>query len=859
MADRPLLLFSSRARVSYATPFGGGDSELIKPTKTKQLPRVERIFTRLNQAFEAQNALVRETADGLAPEMVLVFETRGSIEEFFKAASKIPELKWLGEYESEFDASDDFSYEDKKKSVPGKIFFMLADNTAIKQLRSLWTTWKSKKQSFQTGYKKWRALFDLLVDIRPWDIKDRLQETGILEDWEWRVSENMETIPFEIELWFRKSSGQRRINRERLEKLIAEQKGKIISETIISEISYHGILIEAPIGVFSEVLTSAAVKLFKSSDVMFFRPVGQSIYRNTEHPAGEEEPQVKPSQEELLPPIIALLDGMPVQNHVYLQNRVDVLDPDQFEQNYPVNFRFHATQMASIIIHGDLNTNSPAIKTKLLIRPVMKYYKSGQEGDECIPENFLLVDLIHRAVKEIFEGSSSSKEISSIKVINISLGDRCRVFDNNLSSWARLIDWLSFKYNVLFIVSAGNYDADLEFIPDSGTFSDYLKDHDKLKGDSLNNFFIKNRYRKILSPAESINSITVGACHSDNDANPPIGNVIQLYQEAGLPSPISRMGLGFRKSIKPDILAQGGRILFREKAGNLISIIKQYVLPPGIKVAIPGDGGNRTAFTKGTSNATAMTSNAAAKIYESLSETDELRDQLTDQYFPVVSKALLVHAASWDKDIINLILKSIKDVPQRKEKELLSRFLGYGVIDTARVLECTDKRVTLIACDTLRPEAAYTYELPLPDILSGTTKWRKLSVTLAWITPVNTSNQKYRTHKLWFDFPEKDLENKMKATRKFYDDDMVRRGTVQHEIFYSDKAQAFPENSNLRIKVNCKIDAEKYNEVSKAKEDNHTGVRYALIVTLEIDPEIKIDIYEAIQTRIRAQAIKQSI
>jgi hypothetical protein len=159
--------------------------------------------------------------------------------------------------------------------------------------------------------------------------------------------------------------------------------------------------------------------------------------------------------------------------------------------------------------------------------------------------------------------------------------------------------------------------------------------------------------------------------------------------------------------------------------------------------------------------------------------------------------------------------------------------------------------VTLIGYGSLRPEEAYIYELPLPDELSGTVNWRKLTTTLAWFSPINTENQLYRTHKLWFEFPNGDIDAKLKAKRLFYDDDMVKRGTVQHEIFYSDKVQAFPDNSRLKIKVNCKTDALKYDSVSFKKNRTIKSIKYALIVTLEIDPQIQVDIYNNVNLRLR--------
>ena len=44
----------------------------------------------------------------------------------------------------------------------------------------------------------------------------------------------------------------------------------------------------------------------------------------------------------------------------------------------------------------------------------------------------------------------------SIKLINLSLGDASNQLALMLSPWARLLDYLAYRFRVLFVVSAGN-------------------------------------------------------------------------------------------------------------------------------------------------------------------------------------------------------------------------------------------------------------------------------------------------------------------------------------------------------------------------------------------------------------------
>ena len=69
--------------------------------------------------------------------------------------------------------------------------------------------------------------------------------------------------------------------------------------------------------------------------------------------------------------------------------------------------------------------------------------------------------------------------------------------------------------------------------------------------------------RRILSPAESINAITVGATHTDSGGTYYQGQRTDLLPGAALFSPAARLGHGFRRSVKPEILFPGGRQLYR--------------------------------------------------------------------------------------------------------------------------------------------------------------------------------------------------------------------------------------------------------------------------------------------------------
>ncbi len=793
--------------------------------------------------MKLQRISVQTDVSGIEPEMILVFETRGLIQDFFKAVRKIPELEWLGEMEKNFDPDDFFYYENSDKQLRGKVYFVLTNYRALQKILTLWSRYKYGHK-FDHGTNKWRDLFALLYEIRTWNVLDRVGETGILKDWTYRIENDEELIPFEIELWYRKSATLRTFARDKILVLLEQFDGEILSESVIDSIAYHGILARAPIQIFNELTENTDIGFFKATDIMFLRPVGQCSLKLPEEIEVQETEIPSTTDDDLLAPVVALLDGLPMQNHRLLAARLEIDDPDNFSQDYIATARLHGTAMSSVVIYGDLNENNEPIKSRVYVRPIMKNTQTFKGNAEQIPEDVLIVDLIHRAVHRMFEKEGDLDALApTIKVINLSMGDPFRIFDNAMSSWAKLLDWLSYKYNVLFIVSAGNCSDDLDFSAFQGSFNTLVGNATQLKNEVIKTIFNNNRHRKIIAPAESINAITVGASDHDSlDFQVPNERVLLTDTSLHL-SPSSRMGLGHNRSIKPEVIVPGGRVLFRQVAGQPILTMIESFREPGIKVAAPSANGSLsgTLYSRGTSNAAGKLSYWAAKLYENYLDSG-LSQTIPEAWYPLIAKSLLIHSASWNETVAQQIIDAIS-LQNGNNKDLITRFLGYGNINADRIFECTDKRVTLIGYGSLKAENAHLFKLPIPAAISGSTLWRSLTVTLAWFSPVNSLNQTYRQAKLWFDFPNKAHENILNISRKYYDNDTVNRGTVQHEIFSGSRAAAFVEGTELPIRVNCKEDAPTLPQ--------NQNIKYVLSVTLEVAPELQTDIYNDVKIRIR--------
>ena len=366
------------------------------------------------------------------------------------------------------------------------------------------------------------------------------------------------------------------------------------------------------------------------------------------------------------------------------------------------------------------------------------------------------MDLLHRGIRRLYESEGGEPAAApSIRIINLSVCDSARPFVREMSPMARLLDWLAWKYTILFIVSAGNHTHDIELeVPrqDLGGMTPSDREHAVIRAIAAD-----ARHRRLLSPAETLNDITLGCTHQDSSTF-AASHLLDPFTQRGGPSVISAWGPGHRRAIKPDFLLPGGRQFMTEKLGtthpNAVLQVAPFVTPPGQLVAAPGLQGelDHTCYTRGTSNAAALASRSAMFLYdviERLRNEDPAR--LPPEYDAVLLKALLVHGADWDGSW-DLYREALHNTQNGKRiREYISHCLGYGPAAIDKVMLCTDQRTTILGVATLGDDDGAEFILPLPPSLSAKAESRRLTITLAWFTPVNNASQKYRGAHLWFD------------------------------------------------------------------------------------------------------------
>ena len=245
----------------------------------------------------------------------------------------------------------------------------------------------------------------------------------------------------------------------------------------------------------------------------------------------------------------------------------------------------HGSFVAGLICWGsELNPTIAGIDTSpcaVFDLQVIPNHDPEKGDTESLLEQEFLVSL----------DTALQEHANEYKVWNLSLGTNSVCSLDEFSAFAEELDNLQEKYQVSFVISAGNYDTP--------PLLNYPREKHQLESG------------RITTPADSVLGITVGSVsHVDYKTNGP---------KEHHPSPFSRHGAGPNYVIKPDLIHYGGSC-----STDLTHIA-------GIR-SVNGTG---SAENLGTSFASPLVSRTLAQIYH----------QITPTPTPVLARSLLTHHA----------------------------------------------------------------------------------------------------------------------------------------------------------------------------------------------------------------------
>jgi len=806
-----------------------------------------------------------------APERALVLEIIGSPDRFVNAASKVG-LEWLAEevailrgVRSYFDpqiaprAVDEGeegdettlleNEEEAPDEMPGALYLGMPTKATFELLRDLWDKFKTGTRA-PDGFTDWWKLFGLLHVLRPWGPEDRIGEATRKRLKEEHGRQPGNDLRVEIDLWYRGNAADR--NRAVSEFRVAVESvgGTILDEERIDEIRYHSALVQLP-GTVVDAIVARSGPLALDDDIMTIRPQNGFRFSIDELVSETAEDEDDSSDDPTRVSIGALLDGWPVENHAKLRNRLDVIELDVSDSMAPVNRRFHGSAMASLILRGDLHEGNPPLDRRLKVVPVLM-----PDGPyETPPKDKLALGVIHRAVRDLKEGTGGLDPSGpDVVIINHSICDEAFGFAGTMSAWGRLLDYLAWKYKVLFVVSAGNIRDTFEVLgyPTGADMRGATFEH--RRAELLRAIDAAKSQRTIFAPAESVNALTVAAAHADGSTLALPANLTDPFGDVAAPILGSGLGHGFNRSVKPDVMLPGGRQVAHPTEGPTLRVHgREHADRFGQKVACPAPHGGHLDLTRrsaGTSNAAALATRMGMLIGDILDDSPVNAGNPWHQRptAPCVLKALIAHGASWGDLGQEMTSVHIPAGTVQRQKEAVSRAMGYGTVDQGRVVDGGGHRVTLLAEDSIRKEQRHEWRIPLPDDFRSSVEFRRIVVTLAWLTPIFSNSSQYRAVGL-------DIVGSTGKTLLWEGVNRVgqqpavgftRRGTLIHAVYEGNrKAIPFGENGEFVINVQA---------VSKVPKMTKIDIPYAMAVTIEVADNINADIAASIRSRVMEQA-----
>jgi hypothetical protein len=817
--------------------------------------RTHGVWDSLEKNLMASPAVLQEDASSVAPGRTIVFEVLTSLTDFYRAAVKVKGLEFLAEYEDvdnpiSPDEIDGWGYEldpnflDEKRRLKKSVtpFFYLAmpDKNALSEVLSLWKEFQETGTIKRYGLAAWKSLFENLKDVRPWGPRDRVLASfkEVLS----RAEEAGDAVTlFQLDMWWSASPAKRGEILTHVSSVVVDNGGQVLHCSEIVDIKWHGMLVEMPTSTLSGMASDVENHpsgLALVDDIQFMSSCVRGMAPDIElDNVVSVDGAVGESVQYGGDICAVLLDSRPLVEHQALVGRLDVassLGGDETPGS-------HGTQMASIIIHGDrAKPDLDTLDIKLGCFPLL-------EANDRTPSNVLLLDLFYKAIVSICEDDGTGQPLyPSARIFNLSVGDPGRPFDGGrISSWARLIDHLSWKYKILFIISAGNRLGGNKYIPTNyEKFSDFDDDSTKnrdLFENNIVNDLICDDDNNLLSPAECINGITVGAAHLDGDCINNSRSCTESWKNnAGLPALTSRIGFGYKKTIKPDLIAPTGFEYIRWINASYGAAIRQSPCG-GIQRAMLGGEGEVTKWGNefSTSAATALASHGTIKIYQML---NDFVPELPEDQKVVLLKALVGHACQWP-DSAQLLLSKFKSERYPARPDSVARYLGYGIPNFERVLWCVDNQVTLIGSGYLEADGKTQHEFSfsLPAIAGSNLEGVELLVSVAYFSPVNHGINRYQDVRFSIktDQPFDELKRMSSSMPSHY---ACSRGTIHNYSLYASEL-AVGVDSMFRFFVNCKG----YNI------DKTDVVPYGIAVSLKTKTEV--DIYTAVEQRLKVHPV----
>ncbi len=449
-------------------------------------------------------------------------------------------------------------------------------------------------------------------------------------------------------------------------------------------------------------------------------------------------------------PAVCLLDTGVNRGHLLLEPAINAYDAQSWKPEWQSHdHQGHGTELAGLALFGPLN-ELPRDGSNVLLVHRLEAVKILPDVGQNDPPDYGPITVGSMAMAEL-QAPGRPRTFC----LAITADDR----DQGLPTlWSAAIDQACAgaedERRRLVVVSAGNLCSDVGV-----------------------NYPDTNHLSSIQNPAQSWNSLTIGAC-----------TLKAWVQEEGLEgwtpvaqkgrlSPASTTSIAWEAQewpLKPDLVFEGGNYA-RDASGSVtaaddLGLLTTRLDPSGAQLGISRD----------TSAAAAQVARIAAIVQSE-----------HPGFWPETIRGLLIHSAEWTTQMI-------EEFP-RTERGNRLRCYGWGMPDLARARACAMNVATIIIEDSLRPfrkdgneiktHQMKLHPMPFPaEVLQqlGDEPIR-MRVTLSYFIEPSpgrkgwTKRHRYASHGLRFDVirPDEDLTQfRTRITRDVWEDRATNPGGV---------------------------------------------------------------------------------
>lgn len=587
-----------------------------------------------------------------------------------------------------------------------------------------------KIEDYKTNLSKSTLLdaFDDLLPINPKDrIGIRLSDTPIMDE---------EKAKIDIEFWYSEDKSQRTLWFENIKKIIVSTGGYLIDR--YEGDSYFLIRVKITKSGFDIIKNLKEIRwIDRPPEIIYDMDKIKGISKSDLDGSIETPDSNSPS--------ILLFDSGITPKHPLIENALKVYD-SFIDGNPGFDDSGHGMIVAGIALYGDLGS---CIKMKKFKPDGFLYsIKVLDSADDF--DNNLLVSQIKSTLKQYTD------QDANIKIVNLSLGDRGSengtiLIDNHRQFLlAAELDNLVYEYrnnkkqDLIFVISAGN-----NFIDDPvpGRYPDYYTNSDF----------------RIICPSTAINAITVGSISEGVGVSSPYAEKEMIFgRYKGFPSAFTRVGFGFNKSIKPELVEIGGDQINPRNISASADNCGVGVI--GLNNDIKS-GYFSTAF--GTSISAAKISNLIAKLWSKY-----------PTYSSDLIKSLIVNSAFIPETCISCSQKTLVTPNgyyrcEEFDEEMVKRVYGYGIPNLDNILSSDNNRVILLDDSDIGLNDVVFYKLPLPSEFFNTPGEKEISISLSYAPKVRVTREVYQCCTLKFNLKKNLDESKITAMYSITDDDIA--------------------------------------------------------------------------------------